>query len=109
MDTSILARVNLYPNNNWRPSRYTVDLNSYYEINLFNQIKLRWTLTVYNLLDRLNENWVNDQTGRAYSSIIKENDLLGHRSDFNEYIDRIQDPSAYSAPRMIKLDMGIVF
>ena len=66
-------------------------------------------LTIYNLLDRLNENWVDGQTGRAYTGVIKETDLAGHRSDFNEYEDRIQNPSMYSAPRMIKLAVGINF
>ena len=49
------------------------------------------------------------QTGRAYTGVIKETDLAGHRSDFNEYEDRIQNPSMYSAPRMIKLAVGINF
>ncbi|MBN2011867.1 TonB-dependent receptor [candidate division KSB1 bacterium] len=111
LENSMLARVNLYPNNNWRPSRYTVDLNSYYDMPMpkFDKLKLRWTLTVYNLFDRLNENWVNDQTGRAYTAVIKESNLRSHRSNFNEYIDRVQDPSAYAAPRMVKLGMGVVF
>jgi outer membrane receptor for ferrienterochelin and colicin len=106
---SILARVSLYPNNNWRPSNYSVDLNSFYQFDLMNKFKLRLTLSIYNLVDRLNEYGVNSQTGRAYTAIIRQTDLLSHRSDFNEYIDRIQDPGMYSAPRMIKVGMGLVF
>ncbi len=106
---SMLARVNLYPNNNWRPSRNSVDLSGYYDINLPAQMKLRFTLNVYNLLDRLNEVAVNSQTGRAYTAIIRQTDLDGHRSTFNEYIDRVQNPGMYSAPRMIKLGLGLMF
>lgn len=106
---SILARVNLYPNNAWRPARFTVDLNSYYDFTVLKDLKLRMTLTIYNLLDRLNEEWVNAQTGRAYTAITRRTDLASHRSNFNEYIDRVQNPSMYSAPRMVKLGLGVVF
>ncbi|MBN2093132.1 TonB-dependent receptor [candidate division KSB1 bacterium] len=106
---SMLARVNLYPNNNWRPARYNVDLSSYYDVGLPLNMKLRFTLDVYNLLDRLNEVAVNSQTGRAYTAIIRKTDLDAHRSTFNEYIDRVHNPGMYSAPRMIKLGMGLMF
>ncbi|MFZ5519262.1 MAG: TonB-dependent receptor [Candidatus Zhuqueibacterota bacterium] len=106
---SMLSRVNLYPNNNWRPSSYTVDLNAYYDFSIIKNIKLRVTLNVYNLLDRLNEEWVNAQTGRAYTAIIRQKDIENHRSDFNEYLDRVQNPSMYSAPRLVKLGFGVVF
>jgi outer membrane receptor protein involved in Fe transport len=109
IEESTLSRVNLYPNNSWRPTRYTVDLNSFYDIAVRGDMKLRVTLTVYNLLDRLNEEWVNATTGRAYTAIIRPTDIAGHRSDFNEFIDTIQNPSAYSSPRLVKLEMGLVF
>ena len=60
-------------------------------------------------MDRLNENWVNATTGRAYTAIVRESDLLSHRSNFNEYKDTYQNPAMYSAPRTIKLGMGINF
>jgi len=106
---SILARINLYPNNAWRPTRYSVDFDSYYDFAVMKNLKLRLTLTIYNLLDRLNEEWVNRQTGRAYTAIIRPTDLASHRSNFNEYIDRIQNPSMYSAPRMVKIGLGVTF
>ncbi|MDZ7342317.1 MAG: TonB-dependent receptor, partial [candidate division KSB1 bacterium] len=106
---SMLSRVNLFPNNAYRPSRYSVDLNGFYDLPVMKDVKLRFTLTVYNLLDRLNEEWVNAQTGRAYTAIIRPTDLASHRSNFNEYIDRVHNPAMYSAPRMVKLGMGIVF
>jgi outer membrane cobalamin receptor len=106
---SMLSRVNLYPNNSYRPTRYTVDLNGFYDFAVRKDLKLRFTLTVYNLLDRLNEEWVNAQTGRAYTAIIRPTDLASHRSDFNEYIDRVHNPAMYSAPRMVKMGLGLVF
>ncbi|MBD3288904.1 TonB-dependent receptor [candidate division KSB1 bacterium] len=106
---SMLSRVNLYPNNNWRPSRYTVDLSGYYDFRIRDNIRLRFSLNVYNLLDRLNEEWVNAETGRAYTAIIRERDIESHRSDFNTVYDIVQNPSMYSAPRLIKLGIGVVF
>ena len=60
----------------------------YIIICLYTKITVNLRLAVYNLFDRLNENSVNDGTGRAYTAVIKETDLAGHRSDFNEYEDR---------------------
>jgi len=91
------------------PAQYWADLNSYLNLRLMNRFKLQLRLSIYNLFDRLNEVAVNPQTGRAYTAIIREVDLLGHRSDFNEYIDRVHNPSMFSAPRMVKFGLGILF
>ncbi len=109
ISASILSRVNLVPNNSWQPSTYSVDCMAYYDMPLTDGMKLRFELNVYNLLDRLNEIRVNPQTGRAYTAIIRETDIAGHRSDFNEYIDRVQDPSMYSAPRLVKFGVSLLF
>jgi outer membrane receptor protein involved in Fe transport len=106
---SILARVNLYPNNAYRPSRISLDLSGFYEIPIRGDIRARFTLNVYNLLDRLNEVWVNSQTGRAYTAVIRDVDEANHRSDFNEFIDRVRNPSMYAAPRLVKVGFGIAF
>ena len=66
-------------------------------------------LNIYNLFDRLNEVWVNGTTGRAYSAIIRASDEALHRSNFNVYLDRVHDPSSYSAPRMIKFGIGLEY
>jgi outer membrane receptor for ferrienterochelin and colicin len=104
-----VATVNLYPNNAWTPSKYSVDMAAFYERQILKNIKMRFTLNVYNLLDRLNEYGVNSQTGRSYTAIIRESDLAAHRSDFNEYIDRVHNPSMYSSPRLVKFGVGVVF
>jgi outer membrane receptor protein involved in Fe transport len=103
---SILYRINLLPNNSWQPAQYNFDLSAYYNFNLFKNLRARLTVNVYNLFDRLNEVWVNGQTGRAYTAIIRETDLLSHRSLFNTYEDRIHNPSAYAAPRLVKIGLG---
>ncbi len=104
-----LAAINLYPNNSWMPARYSVDLSAFYLWRLFKNFNLRLTLNVYNLLDRLNENWVNSQTGRAYTAIVRPTDLASHHSDFNDYYDRVKNPSMYAAPRLVKIGLGVTF
>ena len=69
--------------------------------------KVKFTMLVYNLFDRLNENWVNSTTGRAYTAIIRPIDEAAYRSNFSEYKDIVQNPAMYSSPRSVKI--GIVF
>jgi len=109
LSESILSRINLYPNNAYKPSTTNLDVSLYYNFKLKGNYKGKIDLTIYNLLDRLNENWVDSQTGRAYTAVIRETDIEGHRSDFNDYEDRIHNPSMYSAPRAVKLAIGINF
>jgi len=106
---SVLSRVNLYPNNDYKPPTFTVDGTFYYNFRLFNQYKAKIDLTVYNVFDRLNESWVNSETGHAYTAVIKDTDLASHRSDYNTYLDRVKNPSMFSSPRNIKLSVGINF
>lgn len=109
IEESRLSRINLYPNNDYRPAKYHADLVAYYKMPIYKDYKLNLRLAIYNLLDRLNENSVNGGTGRAYTAVIKDTDLAGHRSDFNTYEDRIKNPSMFSTPRMVKFSMGVNF
>jgi len=109
LSESILAQVNLLPNNASMPARISFDLNSYYSFAIAGNLNLRLSMTVYNLFDRLNEVAVNSETGRAYTAIVQETDLASHRSDFNAYSDTYQDPSMYASPREVKISLGIVF
>ena len=109
IEESRLSRVNLYPNNDYRPTKYHADLMAYYNLSITDKYKINFRLAVYNVFDRLNENWVDSRTGRAYTAVIKDTDLAGHRSNFNDFEDRIQNPSMFAAPRMIKLSTGINF
>lgn len=106
---SRLYNVNLYMNNDYQPSGYTTDLSMHYSFKFMGQYKLRLTMNIYNLLDRLNTVWVYNDTGQPYTTVVREGDLATHHSDFNDYYDRIKNPSAYSAPRQIKVGLGIVF
>ncbi len=104
-----VANLNLYPNNAVQPGGFSVDLRGFLDLLKKDNLKVRLNVLVYNLLDRLNEDWVYSQTGRAYTDIIRESDLNDHRSNFNEYIDRIENPSMFSAPRHIKAGLEIAF
>jgi outer membrane receptor for ferrienterochelin and colicin len=106
---SPLSLINLYMNNDYKPSGFKVDLTAFYNIKLSNSYKARLTLTVYNLLDRLNTVWVYSDTGQAYTTIVREAEIAAHHSNFNDYDDRVHNPTAYSAPRQIKLGLGFVF
>ena len=86
-----------------------LDLQAHYDMPAMLGMRLRWTIRVYNLLDRLNEYGVNSNTGRANQAIIRPSDRLGHWCDFATYEDRIYNPEAYSAPRLIKFGLGVVF
>lgn len=109
LQESPLYRVNLFPNNSYKPYQISVDLNAYYYLFKFGRNEVKLTLLVYNLLDRKNESWVYGSTGRAYTTIVREKDLNTHRSDFNDYMDRIHNPTGYTTPRMVKIGLGIAF
>lgn len=106
---SPLALINLLPNNQYRPSKFTVDLQAFYNLLTVGNVDVKLTLLAYNIFDRLNENWVNSTTGRAYTAIIRPVDLLTYRSDFSEYEDVVQNPAMFAAPRSIKIGLGFEF
>jgi len=104
-----LATLNLLPNNQYKPSQYNLDLHGYYNLFTIGNINGRLILLVRNVLDHLNENSVNQQTGHAYSGIIRPVDRASHKHDITEYEDIIQNPSMYSAPRIVKLGLKVEF
>jgi len=104
-----LARINLLPNNSYQPQTFSTDLKAYYNFAEIRGLNIRLNIQIYNLFDRLNENWVNGNTGRANQNIIRDEDRLSHKSDFSTYEDRVFYRTAYSEPRQIKLGMEINF
>ena len=106
---SPLSKQMLYPNNQYKPAQFNIDLKTHYDLNLADNFSLRFYLSVYNLIDRLNEVRVNETTGRAYTAIIRPTQISTFRSNFNDIYDSAQDPSMYAAPREIKIGVGIVF
>ena len=106
---SNLALLNLYPNNDYKPSNYYADLSGYVNLPKLFGVSSRLDFLVYNLTDRYNEYGVSSETGRAYTAVVNETELLSHRSNFNTYEDRYKDPSMFSAPRQIKLGLTVLF
>ena len=106
---SPLARLNLFPNNEVRPTQFRVDLNGYYNLFKISNFDVRLTLLAYNIFDALNEVSVNNQTGRAYTGIIRPVDRNSHKSNFSEVEDVYQNPAMFSAPRSIRLGLGVLF
>jgi len=104
-----VANINLYPNNAYQKATYSIDLNGFFKLYTINNFALRLNCSAYNLLNNLNEYWVDSTTGRAYTAIIRPSDLTSHHSNFNEYKDRIQDPSMYGPPRLIKVGLEASF
>jgi len=109
LSESVLSRINLYPNNDIKPENYSVDVSAHRSFNLFSNLNAKVELVCYNVFDKLNENDVNGTTGRAYTSVIQATDIAGHRSNFNEFIDRVENPSMFSAPREFKVILGVEF
>lgn len=106
---SQLARVTLYPNNDYKPSTFYVDMRGHYNIGKFAGINCRATVQVYNLFDNLNEYGVDTNTGRANQFIILESDRSAHRADWITYEERLFNPAAYSAPRQVKMGLEFSF
>jgi len=104
-----LSRVNLYPFNSSQPYTFSADFYAQYKLGVVWGTRLKITMNVYNLFDRMNELGVNGATGRANQAIVLPSDLATHRSDFNDYYDQIKNPSSFSAPRLVKLGLGMEF
>jgi len=109
MTESPLSLVNLYMNNDYQPAGYKVDLTAFYDVALTGKYKARLTLNIYNLLDNLNAADVYGSTGQPYTTIVRAAQIAQHRSNFNDFFDRVENPTMYSAPRQIKLGLGISF
>ena len=99
----------MYPNNDYKPSNYHADLSAYINLPKIFGFSPKIDLLVYNLTDRYNEYGVSSETGRAYSAVVNETELLSHKSNFNNYEDRYKDPSSFSAPRQIKIGLTVQF
>jgi len=106
---STLSLINLYQNNDYKPSKYSVDVNAYYAFNIYDDFKAKLYLKIHNLLDTKNAIWVYSDTGQAYTTVVRDAQIAQHHSDFNDYYDRVENPTAFSAPRKIKLGIGVEF
>lgn len=110
IDINPLATINLQPNNEYKPSNYTVDFTGSYNFKLLNSnSRVKINLSVYNIFDRLNEYNVNSQTGRAGTAIITESDMESFYSNYNTIEDTYMVPTNYSTPRNFKIGVQYVF
>jgi hypothetical protein len=69
----------------------------------------RFFMSIYNLLDRKNEIYVDSSTGRAYTAIVYPIDIKTFRSNYNDIYDVMKNPYMYSTPREIKIGVGYMF
>ena len=106
---SSLALLNLYPNNDYKPSNYYADLSGFIKLPKIFGLQSKIDFIIYNITDKYNEYGVNSETGRAYTSVVNETEILSHRSNYNTYDDTYQDPSMFSAPRQVKVGLTISF
>ncbi len=106
---SSLALLNLYPNNDYKPSNYYADLSGFIKLPKIFGFESKIDFIIYNVTDRYNEYGVNSETGRAYTSVVNETEILSHRSNYNTYDDTYKDPSMFSAPRQVKIGLTISF
>ena len=90
-------------------SEFPNDLSGYINLPKLFGISSKINFLIYNLTDRYNEYGVSSETGRAYTAVVNETELLSHRSNFNSYDDRYKNPSMFSSPREIKIGWTVSF
>jgi len=110
-------KIDQLPNQERKPTNTKLDLQVHRSIDIGDRARLRLFGKVFNLLDRLNENFVFNDTGRATYSLSEqrgtfaawqsavEKGLPGIRS-LSEYETR---PNYYSAPREIRIGATLSF
>ena len=102
-DVNELVRI-AEENSGRKPTRINLDLNAYknFKISIGSRIiSYRLFLKVYNLLDRRNENYVWDSSGRASYSLGRFGAL-----STPEWVNR---PNWFSRPRLIYLGVALEF
>jgi len=105
--------IDLLPNSGRKPTQISLDAQAYKEFEI-SGLRLRAFAKVFNILDRLNERYVFDDTGRATYSLNYNNihatwePYYGQPGiqDLDTYNTR---PQWYSAPREIRIGAQISF
>ena len=92
-----------------KPSFFTVDLRAYYQIPI-DMLRLVAFVRVFNLLDRLNELNVYNDSGTAGYTINQTNALAQNTPQLvNSVQDYYRRPDYYSEPRRIEFGMNLEF
>jgi len=108
-------KIDQLPNQGRKPSQLKLDMQAHKVFTLAGRTKLKVFAKVFNLLDRLNERFVFNDTGRATYSLNGERGVhaswipaygLPGIHDLNEYNSR---PNFYNSPREIRIGATLNF
>lgn len=97
-------------NSQTKPYQVNFDLNVYYNTELFGTTQ-RWFMRINNLFDRLNQNDVYAESGRADFTSEEEriSSSLIHNNYINTIADYFNDETKYSEPRRVEMGVTINF
>jgi outer membrane receptor for Fe3+-dicitrate len=106
----IQGQRNAEENSDNKPFQFKTDLQGYYDI-VLGSSRFRLALKVYNLFDRLNENYVHDDTGRAGYSLVPTyagQSITAHQGDkgVHPLEEVIYPPTYYANPRQILVSLS---
>jgi len=98
-----------FVNSERKPMQYTFDLHAHKDF-YFGNLQMSVLLKVYNLFDRMNEDYVYDDTGRATYSLIPTY-TANHGGEFGRHYldDYLNRPYYYSSPREVRFGVAIGF
>jgi len=98
-----------YQNSERKPMHYTFDLHAHKDY-YFGKIRMALLLKIYNIFDRLNEDYVFSDTGRATYSLIPTY-AADHAGEFGRHAlaDYLNRPHYFSSPREIRLGVSFGF
>lgn len=108
-------KIDELPRNGRKPSLVSLDAHLYKDLNLVGQTRLRVFAKIFNVLDKLNENFVFTDTGRASYSLNGRRGIhaswepaygLPGIHNLDEYNSR---PNFYSSPREVRLGLKLSF
>jgi len=110
---AIQGERNAEENSDNKPYSFTTDMQAYRDLKLLGN-RLRFSLKVYNLLDRLNERYVHDDTGRAGYSLLPgyAGQSLAEHADnpaVHSLEEYIYPPTYYRNPRQILFSVSWQF
>lgn len=96
-----------FENNGKKPSVFNLDLKATKNFEVFG-LYVNAYLLVYNLLDIKNEYGVSASTGRAGQDLAAE-EYTGYIYGLNTMREFLLNPQDYSAPRQIRIGLGVGF
>ncbi|MDO9548524.1 MAG: TonB-dependent receptor [Candidatus Marinimicrobia bacterium] len=107
---TIQGQRNAEENSDRRIFQITTDLQAYKYFNLGNQ-RLSLSVKIYNLFDRLNEVYVNTDTGRSGSSLVptyagQSITMHADTPGIHSLEERLYPPTNYSNPRQILIGLS---